>query len=244
MPPLTPFSKCAPSRASSSPDFLPALPAPARVPHHRSSAGRLAFLRQRSSGRAIRWKSIMLTTAMRVRRTEIVAVLWACWLSATSCSHSPEVPPRTAFMGHAIGENSMAWGSEEPTSDPDPLSKCQQIIRSAVLERYLDADRRCQDFVNHGDYFIVLRDPNRKRQRFYRFTNYVVSLMAFQFEKEERYRVIEELDSHFTKGASKSAWRGKDGAFIEILPGEQMSLFTGKPENSEGFLVVISAGEP
>jgi hypothetical protein len=181
-------------------------------------------------------------TTMRVRPREIAAVFWACWLSATSCSHSPEVPPRTAFLGHAIGENSMAWGSEEATSDPDPLSKCQQIIRSPELQRYLDADRRCQDFVDRGDYFIVLRDPDGKRQRFYRFTNYVVSLMAFQFGKEERDRVVEELDSHFTKVTSKSAWRGKDGALIEILPGEQLSLFTGKPENSEGFLVVISVG--
>src|SRR5216683_5685933 len=100
----------------------------------------------------------MLCT-MRVPRTEIAGMFWACWLGATSCSHSPDVPPRTAFMGHAIGESSMAWGSEEPTSDPDPLSKCRQIVHSAVLEQYLDAEKRCQEFINHGDYSIVLRDP-------------------------------------------------------------------------------------
>jgi len=147
-------------------------------------------------------------------------------------------------MGHAIGESSMAWGSEEPTSDPDPLSKCRQIVHSAVLEQYLDAEKRCQEFINHGDYSIVLRDPNRKRQRFYRFTNYVVSLMALQYGDEERDRVIEELNSHFAKVQSNRVWRGKDGAIIEIGPGEQMNLFTGGPENSDGFVVVISIAEP
>ena len=181
---------------------------------------------------------------MKVRRTEIAAMFWACCLSATSCSHSPQAPPRTAFMGHALGENSMAWASEEPTSDTDPLSKCQQIIHSAELQQYLDAQGRCQDFVEHGNYSIVLREPNRKRQRIYRFTHYVVSLMVVQYGNEERDRVIEELDSHFATIASKTDWRGKDGALIQIRPGEQLSLFTGRPETSEGFLVVISLGEP
>jgi len=181
---------------------------------------------------------------MKVRRTEIVVMLCACWVSATSCSHSPERAPRTAFMGHALGENSATWSSEESTSDPDPLSKCQQIIHSAALEQYLDAEGRCRDFVNRGDFSIVVRGPNLKKQRFYRFSDYKISLMVVQYENEQRDRVVEELDAHFAKVVSNSVWRGKDGASIEIRPGEQWSAFTGRPENPGGFLVLISVGEP
>ena len=181
---------------------------------------------------------------MWMRRIEVAGMFCACWLSATSCSRSPEAPTRTAFMGHAIGEDSVAWASEEPTSDPDPLSKCRQIVHSAVMEQYLDAGGHCQEFVNHGDYSIVLQDPNPKRQRFYRFTNYKVSLMAVQYGNEERDRVIEVLNSHFTKVVSDRVWRGKDEATIEIRPGQQMSLFTGGSENAHGFVVSISAAEP
>jgi hypothetical protein len=181
---------------------------------------------------------------MWMRRIEIAGMFWAWWLSATSCSHSPETPARTAFMGHAIGEDSMAWASEEPTSDPDPLSKCRQVVHSAVMKQYLDAGGHCQEFVNHGDYSIVLQDPNSKRQRFYRFTNYRVSLMAVQYGNEERDRVIEMLNSHFTKVVGDSVWRGKDGATIEIRPGEQMSLLTGGSENADGLVVSISIAEP
>jgi hypothetical protein len=147
-------------------------------------------------------------------------------------------------MGHAIGENSMSWGFEEATSEPDPLSKCQQIVHSAVTEQYLDADGRCTEFVNHGNYSIVLRDLSRNRQRFYRFNNYVVSLMAVRCSNEERDRVIEDFNSHFAKTVSDGVWRGKDGAIIEIRPGGQMSLFIGGPENPVGFVVVISIAEP
>jgi hypothetical protein len=112
------------------------------------------------------------------------------------------------------------------------------------MEQYLDVGGHCQEFINHGDYSIVLKDPNPKRQRFYRFTDYRVSLMAVWCGNDERDRVIEELNSHFTKVVSGSVWRGKDGATIDIRPGEQMSLFTGESENADGFVVSISIAEP
>jgi hypothetical protein len=61
-------------------------------------------------------------------------------------------------MGHTIGENSMAWGSEEPVDEPDPLSKCQEIVRSALSMQSPDSARQCQEFVNHGNYSIILRE--------------------------------------------------------------------------------------
>ena len=67
--------------------------------------------------------------------------------------------------------------------------------------------------------------------------------MAIRYGNEERDRVIEVLDSHFTKVVSNRAWRGKDGATIEIRPGEQMSLFTGGSENADGFVVSISIAD-
>jgi len=147
-------------------------------------------------------------------------------------------------MGHAIGENSMEWGSEAPINGTDPLSKCQQILRSPVMEQYLDAEKHCREFVDFGNYPIVLRDANRKSQRFYRFSRYRVSLMAVRYGDKARNQVIGELGSRFARLEDNRVWRGRDGAIIEIEPGEQMSLLTGGPENSDGFLVVISAAEP
>jgi hypothetical protein len=52
------------------------------------------------------------------------------------------------------------------------------------------------------------------------------------------------LNSHLTKVVSDSVWRGKDGATIEMRPGEQMSLFTGGSKNADGLVVSISIAEP
>ena len=68
--------------------------------------------------------------------------------------------------------------------------------------------------------------------------------MAVQYGNEERDRVIEMLNSQFAKVVGDSVWRGKDGATIEIRPGEQMSLLTGGSENADGLVVSISIAEP
>jgi hypothetical protein len=180
---------------------------------------------------------------MGKQTTQFLRTAWAFGLIAISCS-DPEKPQRTAFMGHTIGENSMAWGSEELVDEPDPLSKCQEIVRSPVVEQSTDSARQCQDFVNHGNYSITLRNPNTQRERLFRFSGWTLSLLVVQFGHEERSRVVVELNSHFKNVVPNSVWHGKDGAVIEIRPAEQLPPFTGKPTNSDGFIVAVSVANP
>ena len=178
------------------------------------------------------------------RRTQFSRMAWAFGLIAISCSKAPEKPPRTAFIGHTLGENSMAWGSEEPVDEPDPLSKCQEIVRSALAMQSPDSARQCQEFVNHGNYSIILREPNAKREKLFRFSDWTLSLMVVQFGQEERNRVVTELDSHLENVVSNSVWHGKDGAVIEIRPAEQLRPLTGESTSSDGFIVVVSVANP
>src|SRR5262249_29253104 len=78
---------------------------------------------------------------------------------AIACSNSPKPENPTSFMGHVIGESSMAWAAEEPSQDMDPLSKCQQMIRTPILEQSLASAQNCRVFVDQGTYLIDLRDP-------------------------------------------------------------------------------------
>jgi hypothetical protein len=171
-----------------------------------------------------------------------LAVVLACILSATAfaCSNTPKPKPRTSFMGHAIGESSMAWSSNENFGDTDPLSKCQEIVRSPLLDQRLESARRCQDFVNSGTYIIDLRETKNPSAKVFKFTNWTLSLFVVAFADEERARVTAELDSQFTKLVPGQVWAGKDGATIEIRPPEHLSLITGKPASSGEFLVVVS----
>jgi len=144
-------------------------------------------------------------------------------------------------MGHAVGESSMAWSYEE-NFDPDPLSRCQEIGRSTLLEQRLESAQRCQNFVNRGSYLIDLREAKNPSAKVFQFTNWRLSLFVVEFADEERARVTAELDSHFAKIVPGKVWGGKDGARIEIRPPEQLSVITEKPASSGGFLVVISDG--
>ena len=138
----------------------------------------------------------------------------------------------------------MVWASEEPVDEPDPLSKCQEIVRSALSMQSPDSARQCQEFVNHGNYSIILREPNTKREKLFRFSDWTLSLMVVQFGQEERNRVVTELDSHLENVVSNSVWHGKDGAVIEIRPAEQLRPLTGESTNSDGFIVVVSVANP
>ena len=133
----------------------------------------------------------------------------------------------------------MAWSSEE-NFDTDPLSRCQEIGRSTLLEQRLESAQRCQDFVNRGSYIIDLRETKNPSAKVFKFTNWTLSLFVVAFADEERARVTAELDSHFAKIVPGKVWGGKDGARIEIRPPEQLSVITEKPASSGGFLVVIS----
>ena len=170
-------------------------------------------------------------------------VVLAGILSATAfaCSNTPKPKPRTSFMGHAIGESSMAWSYEE-NFDPDPLSKCQEIVRSRLLDQRVESAQRCQDFVNRGSYIIDLRETKDPSAKVFKFTNWTLSMFIVAFADEERARVTAELDAHFKKIVPGKVWTGKDGATIEIRPPEHLSLITGKPASSGEFLVVVSDG--
>jgi len=135
----------------------------------------------------------------------------------------------------------MAWSYEE-NFDPDPLSKCQEIVRSPLLNQRVDSAQRCQDFVNRGSYLIDLRETKNPSAKVFKFTNWALSLFIVAFADEERARVISELDSKFAKMVPGKVWAGKDGAIIEIRPPEDLSLITGKPGSSGEFLVVVSDG--
>jgi hypothetical protein len=174
---------------------------------------------------------------------KLPAVL-ACMLSATAfaCSNTPKPKPRTSFMGHAVGESSMAWNSKENFGDTDPLSKCQEIVRSPLLDQRLESAQRCQDFVDRGSYLIDLRETKNPSAKVFRFTNWTLSLFVVSFANEERARVTAELDSRFAKIVPGKVWSGEDGATIEIRPPEHLSLMTGKPASPGEFLVVVSDG--
>jgi len=138
----------------------------------------------------------------------------------------------------------MAWSSEESYGDTDPLTRCQEILRSPLLEQSLESAQKCRDFVNRGAYLIDLQEPKSSREQVFVFTNWRLSLIVVKFAEAERARVTMELDSHFAKGVPGTAWHGKDGATIEIRPPEQLNLVTGKPSSSDGFLVVVSDARP
>jgi hypothetical protein len=146
-------------------------------------------------------------------------------------------------VGHAIGESSMAWAAVE-FQEPDPLSNCQEMIRTPLLEQSLPSMQNCREFVSNGTYLIDFRDPKGVSEKIFRFTNWRLSLIVVQLGNGERSRVISELDSRFVNNVPGRAWRGKDGSVIELRPVEELRQITGNPVGSDGFLVVISAGSP
>jgi hypothetical protein len=156
------------------------------------------------------------------------------------CSDSPKPESATSFMGHVIGESSMAWAAEEKFGDIDPLSKCQEIIRSPVTEQSLASAKKCHDFVDRGSYLIDVRDPKSLTERFFRFTNWRLSMIVVQFADNERSHIIAELDSHFANDIPGRSWHGKDRVLIEVQPVEQLNIITGNSGNLNGFLVVVS----
>jgi len=167
-------------------------------------------------------------------------VLACSLLMCSSCSDSPTRPTPTAFKGHTIGESSMQWGSSENTNDP--LSRCQELLRSPFLDVLPDVTQKCQEFVNNGDYLIILQDGNRLgRERAYRFIGWKLALIVVQFPREYESDLIKELNSHFAVVEPGKKWLGNDRAAIEIRPNAEYIFFTGKTSKSDGLLVVVSS---
>ena len=163
---------------------------------------------------------------------------WVCY----GCSEPvrPEKPP--LFAGHSLGESSAAWAVNEPNQSIDPLAKCQQIAQSALIDGSFQFAKRCREFVDHGVYQIDIRDSKGTGEKVFRFTNWRLSMIVLKFGDAERSRVLSDLNSRFTN--TGKLWETKNEDFIEILPASDLERFTGNQDQSDGFLVVISAGKP
>ena len=122
----------------------------------------------------------------------------------------------------------------------DPLAKCQQIIRSTFLEQSLASAQRCREFVDRGSFQINLRGAEPGQERIFRFTNWKLSLILLRFNESERNKLLTDLDARFTNSVPGRIWRTKDHESVEIRPAEQLEIFTGKPNDSDGFLLVVT----
>jgi hypothetical protein len=134
----------------------------------------------------------------------------------------------------------MQWSSSENTTDP--LSRCQELLRSSFLNVLPDVTQKCQEFVKNGNYLIILQDGSRLgRERAYKFIGWKLALIVVQLPRERESDLIKELNSHFAVVEPGKKWLGNDGAAIEIRPNAEYSLFTGKTSKSDGLLVVVSS---
>jgi len=177
---------------------------------------------------------------MGVLRRILPVTLSAYMSVVAGCSDSSQAP--TLFVGHAIGEGSGAWATHEPNQAIDPLSRCQQIIRSPLLEQSLPSAQKCRAFVDGGSYVIDIKESDQPSEKVFQFANWQVAVIILKYAGGERSRVVKEFDSRFSSGVPGQSWRAIGGEIIEIRPIEQLELFTGTPDASDAFLVVVSAG--
>src|SRR4029077_7064112 len=127
---------------------------------------------------------------IRIQRNWFSNLILVCSvLVCSSCPDSLKPLTPTVFMGHTIGEISMAWSSSENTSDP--LSRCQEMLRSPVSNGALEMTQKCQNFVDNGDYLIVIQDAHQlERERAYRFIRWKVALIVVQLPREDESNLI------------------------------------------------------
>jgi len=159
-------------------------------------------------------------------------------LTCTSCSKSADSIPPTLFAGHAIGEGSQAWAARE-NQQTDPLSKCQQILSSPLLNQSLESARGCRKFVDMGSYLIDIRNPNDEDERFFQFTNWRLSTIILWFREDNRASVIADFDARFLQKVHGETWRTKEGNYVQIRPIQEMRLLTGV-SRPDGLIAVIS----
>jgi hypothetical protein len=172
---------------------------------------------------------------------KVLAVILSAGLSVVvGCSDSGKPKGPTLFSGHAIGEGSEAWASHEPNQAIDPLTRCQQIVRSTVLDQSLPSAQQCRGFVIYGVYEIDIKESGQPMERFFQFKNWRVLVIVLKYATAERTRVVKEFDSRFSSRVPGQSWVTSDGEAIEIRPIEQLEHFTGTPDTSDAFLVVIS----
>jgi hypothetical protein len=105
-------------------------------------------------------------------------------------------------MGHTIGESSMGWASVE-NKNIDPLSNCQTILRSPLLDGVQELAQECQNFVSDGAYLITVQDAVTHGKAYHfrsggRFDRY-------QFSKDENNLII-KLNSFAVVEPGKNGW--------------------------------------
>ena len=116
------------------------------------------------------------------------------------------------------------------------------MLRSPLANGSLDVTRECQNFVDNGEYLIIIQDAHPLgRERAYKFIRWKVALIVVQLPREDESNRIKELNAHFAVAEPGKKWLGKDGAAIEIRPNAEYRLLTGRTSNSDGFLVVVSS---
>ncbi len=133
----------------------------------------------------------------------------------------------------------MAWSSAE-SSDGDPLTKCQELLRSPFAEPALESTRNCEEFVRFGNYLLTLTTETG-RERVYQFKDWRLASMIVQFGHEDFDRVLTDLNSRFVIVEPKKRWRGKDYAAIEIRPSQPLNQLTEKVLKPDDFSVVVSS---
>ena len=175
---------------------------------------------------------------------KISAVILSTAISfVVGCSDSAKPKAPTLFSGHAIGEGSGAWAANEPNQAIDPLSRCQQIVRSTVLDQSLPSAQKCRVFVNNGSYILDIAEAGEPKERVFQFVNWRVSVIVLKYSSGERSRVVSEFDSRFSRRVPGQSWVASGWEAVEIRPIEQLEAFTGTPDASDAFLVVVSGEE-
>jgi len=185
-------------------------------------------------------QSIVESSLMKQIRRTFRAILSIGVCICCGCSQPAKVETLSLFGGHAVGESSGAFAAREG-QDIDPLAKCRQIIGSTFLEQSLASAQKCREFVDRGSYQISLPGADPSHERIFQFTNWRVSSIVLKFKESERSKLVADFDARFTNLVPGRIWRTKDNDALEIRPAEQLELFTGKPNDSEGFLVAVTS---
>ena len=116
------------------------------------------------------------------------------------------------------------------------------MLRSPLSNGSLDVTQECQNFVDNGDYLIIIQDAQPPgRERAYKFIRWKVALIVVQLPREDESNLIKELNAHFAVAEPGKKWLGKDGAAIEIRPNDEYRLLTGRTPKADGFFVVVSS---
>jgi hypothetical protein len=109
-----------------------------------------------------------------------------------------------------------------------------------VLDQSLPSAQKCRQFVNSGSYLIDIQNPDQPMERVFQFTNWRVSVIVLKYASAERTHVVKDFDSRFSSRVPGQSWVASGREAVEIRPIQQLEAFTGTPDASDAFLVVVS----